>query len=248
MNGCRIQCLKLKQISVKIGDSVLLSNVNLHAHSGELTAIIGRNGAGKSTLLKAILGQVKHTGSVIYNDDCGAPVRQPRIGYVPQRLDIRGGSPATAYDLLAALTTEYPLFLPRRRKTVEALTEHLANFNAAQLIDKRLGQLSGGELQRVLLAAATLPKPDMLIMDEPVSGMDSAGLKLFYDIIGRLKSGSDMIIILVSHDLDFVRKNADHVLLLDCGVATVGSPDDVFNSEAFMRMFPESESYTAKGE
>lgn len=246
MSHCKTHCLKLEHISVKVGDSVLLSDVNLHAHCGELTAIIGRNGAGKSTLLKAILGQVRYTGEVKYTGIDGDSVAQPRIGYVPQYLNVESGSPTTVYDMLASLTTKYPLFLPRRPKTVKKLSGHLAEFNASRLLDSKLGQLSGGELQRVLLAAATLPKPDMLMMDEPVSGMDSTGLKLFYDIIKRLKN--DMIIILVSHDLNFVKKNADHVLLLDCGVETVGNPDSVFESEAFGRVFPDSDLFTKKGE
>lgn len=237
MKGCKLDCLKLQHISVKAGDSVLIRDVNLHAHSGELTAIIGRNGAGKSTLLKAIVGQVKYTGKVIYSDFEGSVVKRPLIGYVPQYLNVERGSPTTVFDMIASLTTRYPLFLQRSHKTVKKLTEHLAEFNASHLLNKNLGRLSGGELQRVLVAAAMLPRPDILIMDEPVSGADKAGLTLFYDIIGRLKASSDLIMILVSHDLDFVKENADHVLLLDCGVEIVGSPDQVFDSKAFSHAF-----------
>lgn len=237
MNACKLDCLKLHHISVKTGDSVLLSDVNLHAHSGELTAIIGRNGAGKSTLLKAIVGQMKYSGRMIYSDCAGKVVKRPRIGYVPQYLSVERGSPTTVFDMIASLTTRYPLFLQRRKKTVKKLSEHLAKFNASHLLNKKLGQLSGGELQRVLIAAAMLPRPDILVMDEPVSGADKAGLSLFYDIIAALKASAGLIMILVSHDLNFVKKNADHVLLLDCGVEIVGSPDQVFGSKAFCNAF-----------
>lgn len=238
MNACGLHCLKIQHITVTAGDNVLLKDVNLHAHCGELTAVIGRNGAGKSTLLKAILGEISHTGSVEFSGHDGSPAGKLNVGYVPQSLSVDGGSPATVYDMLAALSGRYPLFLPRRAKTVRRLRQHLADFNAESLLDKKLGQLSGGEMQRVLLAAATLQHPDLLILDEPVSGVDQAGLQLFYRILTRMQASADMVILLVSHDLAFVREHADRVLLLDRGGETVGTPDEVFASEAFRRAFP----------
>jgi zinc transport system ATP-binding protein len=236
--ACGLHCLKIQHISVAFGDNLLIRDVNMHAHCGELTAIIGRNGSGKTTLLKAILGEVKHTGNILFSGHDDTPVKGLRIGYVPQSLPIDGGSPATVYDMLATLTSRYPVFLPRRLKTVKKLREHLAAFNAEGLLDKKLGQLSGGELQRALLAAATLPKPDLLILDEPVSGVDRAGLRIFYRILNGLKETSDMVIIMVSHDLEFVRSYADHVLLLDRGTVKTGTPDEVFGSDDFKRVFP----------
>lgn len=246
MNACGLHCLKIQHISVTAGDNVLLRDVSLHAHCGELTAVIGRNGAGKSTLLKAILGEVTHTGNVVFSGHDGGTVDKLRIGYVPQSLSVDGGSPTTVYDMLASLVSRYPLFLPRRAKTVHRLREHLADFNAESLLDKKLGQLSGGETQRVLLAAATLPRPDLLILDEPVSGVDQAGLQLFYRILTRMQANADMVILLVTHDLPFVREHADRVLLLDHGVETIGTPEEVFASEGFRRAFP-SAAYPAKG-
>lgn len=109
------------------------------------------------------------------------------------------------------------------------------------LLDKPVGRLSGGELQRVLLAVATLPKPDLLILDEPVSGVDQAGLAQFYETVDRLKATDDMVILLVSHDLDYVRRHADRVVLLGHGVAASGDPETVFASKAFRSAFPEKE-------
>ena len=238
MSTCGLHCLKINHITVTAGGSVLLKDVSLHAHCGELTALIGRNGAGKSTLLKAILGELPHTGNVEFSGHDGRPAGKLRIGYVPQTLSVDAGSPATVYDMLASLTTGYPVFLPRRRRTVERLRAHLARFNAAALIDKPVGRLSGGELQRVLLAAATLPTPDLLVLDEPVSGVDQAGLQLFYTVLGQLKASSDMVMLLVSHDLDFVRRHADRVVLLDRSVKACGTPEEVFASEAFHQAFP----------
>ncbi len=239
MNDCRLHCLKIHDIGVRVGGKVLLHGVDLHAHCGEMTALIGRNGAGKSTLLKAILGEIPHTGSVEFSGHNGTPVKgqRPRIGYVPQALALDRGSPATVYDMLQALTGTYPVFLPRRRRTVETLTAHLSRFHAAHLLDQPVGRLSGGELQRVLLAAATLPCPDLLILDEPVSGVDRSGLAEFYRVVEELKTTEDLVILIVSHDLEFVRQHADRVVLLDQTVQAVGTPDEVFAHPAFAAAF-----------
>ena len=243
MSGCGLHCLKMSDIGVCAGGQVLLRHVNIHAHCGELTAIIGRNGAGKSTLLKALLGEVRHTGQVEFSGHAGTPVhgKRPRIGYVPQSLSIDESSPATVYDLLLSLTSAYPVFLPKPRRLAERLRAHLARFHAAELLDRPAGRLSGGELQRVLLAAATMPCPDLLLLDEPVSGVDQAGLQEFYRLLDELRAGEDMVILLVSHDLDYVRHHADRVILLDKTVEAAGTPEQVFATDAFCRAFGEQE-------
>ena len=245
MSECRLHCLKIQNIGVSVGGKTLLDGVHLHAHCGEMTALIGRNGAGKSTLLKAILGEIRHSGSVEFSGHNGTPVKgqRPRIGYVPQSLLVDAASPATVYDMLAAYTENYPVFLPRRRKTVERLTAHLKRFHAEELIDRPLGRLSGGELQRVLLAAATLPLPDLLILDEPVSGVDRNGLREFYQLVEDLKANEDMVILLVSHDLEYVRHHADRVVLLDKTVLAHGAPEDVFATAEFAAVFGEGEQH-----
>lgn len=239
MSGCGLHCLKIQNITVKAGDRVLVDNVSLHAHCGELTAVVGRNGAGKSTLFKAILGEIPHTGSVEFSGhDGGRPTGAPRIGYVPQSLDVDEGSPATVLDMALAFTSRFLSFLPPRKKTVAAMEKHFARFAADRLLDRQVGRLSGGELQRVLLAVATMPQPDLLILDEPVSGVDNAGLQLFYEQIDRLRATDDMVILLISHDLAYVRAHADRVLLLDKAVQAVGTPEEVFASPAFHAAFP----------
>jgi zinc transport system ATP-binding protein len=139
--------------------------------------------------------------------------------------------------MLASMISNYPVFLQRRQKTVSRLRDHLSAFNTSHLLYKKLDRLSGGELQRVLLAAATLRKPDLLLLDEPVSGVDYSGLQLFYNILDSLKKSCDMVILIVSHDLDFVRRYADKVVLLNRRVEAAGSPDEVFKSGEFKRLF-----------
>ena len=239
MSGCGLHCLKIEHITVRAGDALLLEDVNLHAHCGELTAVIGRNGAGKSTLLKAILGEIPCEGRVTFSGHSGSPVSgRPRVGYVPQSLNLDPGSPATVYDLALAFTSGWPAFLPRRRKEEERLREHFARFDADALLDKLVGRLSGGELQRVLLAVATRPHPDLLILDEPVSGVDNEGLRRVYEMLEQLRRTDDMVILLVSHDLDYVSRHADRVVLLDRSVQAAGTPEQVFSSPAFAAAFP----------
>ena len=235
---CGLHCLKMEHITVRRGEAVLLQDVALHAHCGQLLAIIGRNGAGKSTLLKTILGELPYEGTLTFSGHDGAQLarRKPRIGYVPQSIQLDKGSPATVYDMMMAYSSRYPIFFPARRKQKRKLAEQLERFGAAHLIDRRLGRLSGGELQRVMLAVATMPLPDVLVLDEPVSGVDRAGLAEFYAHIEQLRR-EDMVILLVSHDLQYVREHADTVLLLDQTVRAYGKPQDVFASEAFAQAF-----------
>lgn len=246
MEHCGLHCLKIEQIGVTLGGEVLLRDVSLHAHCGELTALIGRNGAGKSTLLRAILGELPHTGKVDFSGHGGVPTAgKPRIGYVPQSLDLDQGSPATVYDLALAFTSSYPAFLPKNRRIERKLRDHFSRFRADGLLDRPAGRLSGGELQRVLLAIATLPMPDLLVLDEPVSGVDRAGLRDFYSLLEDLKATADMVILLVSHDLDFVRRAADRVVLLDKTVLACGRPDEVFATPAFAAAFSGEEDRRA---
>lgn len=236
--ACGLHCLKLRNIGVFAGRRQLLHNVNIHCHCGELTVIVGRNGAGKSTLLRAILGELPHIGTIEFRSREDSLVQQePRIGYVPQSLGLDKSAPTSVYDLFASVLHHRPIFLPPKRKLREELIAQLRLFQAEHLIDQRLGSLSGGELQRVMLSVATYPKPDLLILDEPVSGMDENGLQLFYNIVSELKNTFDMAIILVSHDLNYVARYADQVVLLDQTVLACGSPKEVFAGDAFKRIF-----------
>ena len=237
--ACGLHCTKINNISVKIGKDVILKNVSIHIHCGELTVIIGRNGAGKSTLLKAILGEIEHTGNITFVDKKDNVTKKIKIGYVPQSINVERHMPTTVYDLFASCITHIPVFLKKDKKIYNEIKEHLRIFGAENLIDKSIGDLSGGELQRVLIAIATKPTPNLLILDEPVSGIDRNGIQEFYNIISKLKAEYDMSIILVSHDLELAKKYADKVILLDKEVIKEGTPNEVFNSLEFRNRFGE---------
>ena len=236
---CGLHCTKINNIGVTIGKQVILKNVNIHIHCGELTVIIGKNGAGKSTLLKAILGEIPHTGEITFLDMKEKSKKKIKIGYVPQSINVERHMPTTVYDMFASYISDVPVCFKKDKKIYDEIKEHLKLFGAEKLIDKGIGNLSGGELQRVLLAIATKPLPNLLILDEPVSGIDVNGIKDFYEIINRLKTKYDMSIILVSHDLELVRKYADKVILLDKEILKEGTPENVFNSFEFKKRFGE---------
>ena len=147
--------------------------------------------------------------------------------------------PTTVYDMFASFVSNKPVWLVKDKALYRKIRESLRLFGAEKLIDKRVGNLSGGELQRVLLAIATSPVPNLLILDEPVSGIDRNGTKDFYEILVNLKKQYDMSIILVSHDLDLVKKYADRVILLDKEIVKEGTVAEVFNSDEFKERFGE---------
>jgi ABC-type Mn2+/Zn2+ transport system ATPase subunit len=236
-NACGLHCTKINNISVNIGGQEILKNVSIHVHCGQLTVIIGRNGAGKSTLLKAILGEVEHTGNIVFMDMKDNKAKKIKIGYVPQKLNVEKHMPTTVYDMFASCTSDIPVFLKKDKKLYKEIKEQLNLFGADSLIDKSIGDLSGGELQRVLLAIATKPIPNLLILDEPVSGIDENGTKDFYNILQELKNKYDMSIILVSHDFGLTRQYADKVILLDKEVIKEGTPEQVFESLEFKCRF-----------
>ena len=239
MESCGLHCTKIENLSVKIGKEDIIKDVTFDIHCGELLMLIGRNGAGKSTLLKSILGEIEHEGTVSFIDMKENKKKKIKIGYVPQNLNIERDMPTTVYDMFASYISNKPVWLFKDKNLYKKIKENLKLFGAEKLIDKRVGNLSGGELQRVLLSIATAPVPNLLILDEPVSGIDRNGIKDFYEILARLKKDYDMSIILVSHDLDLVQKFADRVILLDKTIVKDGKAKEVFKSKEFIERFGE---------
>lgn len=234
---CGLHCIKVNHIGVEIDNQIILQDINLHIHCGRLTVIIGRNGAGKSTLIKAILGEVSHEGSVTFQYHEGRALHNLKIGYVPQSLNLEKNTPVSVYDFMAAYLSKSPVFLRKHPKAYKQIREYLSIFKVEDCIDKQLCNLSGGQLQRVLISLALTEEPNLLLLDEPVSGIDKNGMNLFYETIDNLKKNYDLAIILISHDLDYVERYADEVILLDKKILTQGSPKRVFQSREFADTF-----------
>lgn len=229
-------CLKIQNLEIAIGDSRILKDVNLHIHCGELVALIGPNGAGKSTLLKAILGQQEYHGVIAFTAP-GQRGKKPTIGYVPQSPSFDPGDPVSVEDLFVCCKSRRPAFLRPAKATRQTILECLDRVHAADLIDKRIGTLSGGELQRVLLALALEPIPNILILDEPLSGVDIEGQADLMDMLDELRRVYDLSVLMTTHDFSMLPRYADQAVLIDHGIVCCGTPDEVLTSEAFHRTF-----------
>ena len=229
-------CLRVQNLSVEIGGDPILKDVNMHIHCGEMVALIGPNGAGKSTFLKAILGQLDYQG-VIALSVPGERSRKPRIGYVPQSPNFDPSDPVSVGDLFACCLSKRPAFLGLGKSTRELVLDCLDMVHGADLIDKRVGTLSGGELQRVLLALALEPMPNILILDEPLSGVDVEGMQSLMDMLDEIRHTCDLSILMITHDFSVLPRYADQVALIDHELKIMGTPEEVLHSEAFFQSF-----------
>ena len=229
-------CLRVENLSVQIGSDQILKDVNLHVHCGEMVALIGPNGAGKSTFLKAVLGQREYQGVIAFSQP-GQRSKKPRIGYVPQSPAFDPGDPVSVADLFACCMSRRPAFLGLSKSMRELVLECLERVHGTDLIDKRVGTLSGGELQRVLLALALEPVPNILILDEPLSGVDIEGMENLMDMLDEIRREYDLSILMTTHDFSMLRRYADQVVLIDHTVRIQGSPDMVLDSEEFSQTF-----------
>ena len=235
--ACGLCRIELDGVGVTAGGEALLADVGFHIHCGQLTALVGPNGAGKTTLIKALLGLTPHTGVIRHVDAQGHDFPAPRIGYVPQQLPFDREMPLTVMDLMAGVLSRRPVWTGVSKRVRAQVKAALEQVEAGGLADRQLGRCSSGELQRVLLALALHPAPDLLVLDEPVSGVDQNGLKMFLDTVLRLKETHHMAILLVSHDLRLVREYADHVVLLDKTVLCQGAAETVFATPEFDAVF-----------
>ena len=238
LSQCRLCRISVNDLSVTRERDTLLSHVSLHVHCGRLTALVGPNGAGKTTLIRALLGQLGYSGKVEHQDAQGHRIGTIRTGYVPQHFPFDRQMPVTVEDLMAGLVSRRPVWLGISQKTRQRIREQLTLAHGEGLLKRRLGALSGGEMQRVLLALALDPLPDLLILDEPVSGVDQKGQGMFLELVEELVHHYHLAVLLVTHDWALVRKYADDVILLDKTVRMEGSPEEVFESEAFAELFP----------
>lgn len=229
-------CLKVTGLGVSAGGAPILRDVDLHLHCGQIAAVIGPNGAGKSTLFKAILGEIPHTGRIDF-ETAGGQRTRPLVGYVPQSPSFDPGDPVSVLDLFACAMDRWPVFLPMPKKLRAQVERCLARVHGESLIDKRVGSLSGGELQRVLLAMALEPVPHILILDEPLSGVDVEGEKQLLELLDEVRRTFDLSILLSTHDFATLDQFADKALLLKGTVLRAGSPTEVLSSPEFREVF-----------
>ena len=241
-NNCGLCKVNIENLSVYDGHKAIIHDVNMEFHCGELTALIGKNGSGKTTLIKALLGERPHSGNISYLDHSDGKIKKLTTGYVPQQLAFDRSTPVSVIDFMAASVSPRPVWLGQKKTLRDSVQKRLDDFSAGHVTDRTLGELSGGELQRVLLATAIEPLPDLLILDEPVSGVDINGLDMFYKKVSELRHKYHMAILLVSHDLSLIKSYADRIVLMDRTVIAQGTPEEVYKTKAFNDIF----GYTLK--
>jgi zinc transport system ATP-binding protein len=231
--------VEIRNLRVERGGNAILRGVNLDIPRGQITALIGLNGSGKTTLLRALVKEYPCTGEIRFRCGHDHTEHQPRhVGYVPQRLHADNRIPVTVEELFALALQRRPLFLGISKRVAATTTTLLARVGASQLRVRPVHALSGGELQRILLALALEPKPELLLLDEPAAGVDFADQQGFYDLLAGLNRESKTTLLLVSHDLSVVTQHAHHVVCLRNGqIACSGSPQHILSEEMMAKTF-----------
>ena len=218
--------LEITNLTVKYDDHVILNELNFWVNTGEIVAIIGPNGSGKTTLLRAILGLIPHQGEVKI---LGGPPRRALddIGYVPQRLDFDRTFPLTVNEFLSFIKVKTPIWRD------EALRET----GVSAFIDERIGELSGGQLQRLMIAKALIKEPKLLMLDEPTSGVDVAAEMTFFELIEHLNDIHNLTIMLISHEVQMVYKFASQILCLNKDLVCNGRPHEAITQEVLEKLY-----------
>jgi ABC-type Mn2+/Zn2+ transport system ATPase subunit len=219
--------LSLNDYSVYRNKYCAISQISLDFFPGELVALSGRNGAGKSSLLLAIAGLTAYTGLMKFEEiECHHGHHQPGIGYVPQRANLRWDLPMRAIDVVATGTvgSHYLSGFRNRKKRQELAWEALESVEAINLGDRLLGTLSGGQAQRVLIARSLVSKPKVLLLDEPLSGLDEPSCERVINLLKR-RSNEGTLIIAAMHELDIVQGNFSRAIILAGRLLADGKPD-----------------------
>lgn len=216
--------LEAKEISVFFDQRQILNNISFTVSEGEIVTIIGPNGSGKTTLSRIILGLMAQAkGQVTWRP-------KVQVGYMPQKLMI---------DRALPLTVERFLRLQINRKNNDscAFTQVIEEVGIEYLLARQIHDISGGEMQRVMLARALLPTPHLLVLDEPVQGVDIQGQSEFYQLIEKIRNRYNTGILMISHDLHMVMKTTDHVICINHHICCEGSPEDVSKHPEYQALF-----------
>jgi zinc transport system ATP-binding protein len=229
----------IKNLHVELGGNEILRGLSGEIHGREITALVGLNGSGKTTLLRALLREIPYRGEIRFH--CGHDHSQPNphhVGYVPQKLRLESNMPLTVRDLLGAAMQRRPIFLGFGKKVAEQMVAMLRSVDASEaLLNRPIEKISGGELQRVLLALALEPEPELLLLDEPAAGVDLKGQELFYDLIGRVNRERGTTILLVSHDIAMVARHAHQVMCLKDGIIHCQAPPTQITAQMLNQIF-----------
>ena len=231
--------VEVRDLRVNLGGQNVLDGVSLSVPAGQLVALIGPNGSGKTTLLRALVGLQKISGGDIkLFGQNGLAAALPRIGYVPQRFNLESSFILSVREFLALRLRETRhWFWQSHQRTDERLRDSMAEIGVEAMLDRPLAKLSGGQLQRVLIAFSLLQNPELLLLDEPTAGVDLPGEQTFYDLIAEIQERRHLTVILVSHDLSMVYRHASWVYALNRVICCQGSPQQVMSAESLKQAY-----------
>jgi zinc transport system ATP-binding protein len=226
--------LAVENLSVTLDDQPVLQSVSFELKQGEALAVIGPNGAGKTVLFRTLLGLLPHAGVVRWRPDV-------KIGYVPQRFSVDRSAPISTMEFFLL---QSPSFWKPSAAFARQLDQELKLMGLdRRVLRKSLGELSGGETQRVLIASALLEKPSVLLLDEPTAAVDAGFEDTVYALLHRVQVERGTALLLISHDLSVVYRYAQRVLCLNKGVVCQGAPVDALNPQALATLYGESSFY-----
>lgn len=237
--------IQIRGLNVALGGRRVLTDVSLDVPAGALVALIGPNGAGKTTLLRSMLGLIPiEAGEIRLLGESDYRKVLPRIGYVPQRLALDAGLALSVREFLALRGARTRNWFWRRRGSIDAdFPPVVRELGVDALLDKPVSGLSGGQLQRVLIAFSLLADPSVLLLDEPTEGVDAPGERTFYEIISDIHRSRRLTCVLVSHDLSVVHEHATWVVALNGRVCCEGEPDHVLQADALREAYGHHVTY-----
>lgn len=229
-----IPAIDVRDARVRLGDVEVLRGVTLRVPRGQMVALIGPNGSGKTTLLRCLLGlQRLDQGEVRLLGEPIGPHVLRRVGYVPQRLPLEPSFALSVREFLALRRRDTRhWFFQRTRTTDDAILRHAPGLGLEALLPRPLSGLSGGQLQRVLIAYSLLGEPELLLLDEPTAGVDTPGEQDFYELIADVHARLGITVVLVSHDLGMVFRRAAWVYALNGVICCEGRPEEVMNADS----------------
>lgn len=224
--------IEFQNVNLTLGNTRILEDINFSIGAGQVHCIIGANGGGKTSLIRSLLGQMPHSGkiSVHWQDN-------RTIGYVPQALDFDKTLPITVRDFMAMTSQRRPVFLGiarSRRQQIDAALDHVGLAGKGGF---KLGGLSGGERQRVLFAQALIPEPSLLVLDEPMTGLDLGGKEIIEQAIAKFAAGGGTVV-WINHDIVQVSEVANALTYIDRRVLLDGVPREVLASGTALELFP----------
>lgn len=214
--------LNVQNLRVAFGRDSVLENLSFELQKGEVLAVLGPNGAGKTVLFRALLGLIPYEGTIEW-------LKNIKIGYVPQKLSVARDLPLSVLDFLRLKECSENEIYEALRSVGFLRGEYADGHHSHHLLRARLGELSGGQLQRVMIAYALINHPDVLLFDEPTTGIDLGGEETIYALLEKLHKDHQLTILLITHDLNVVFRYAGKALCLNKEKAHFGSPKEILS-------------------